>query len=342
MDFTRELQKILDLVVTLLMEGVSRVAAPVVIVSDEDTASTDGSAYVKMPRTFLGIPLSEQMGIAIGLLAHEIGHWLQPLSAIREVEKETALDHNVANILLDIQLEANVARIFPLFQSNLNELRKSTGKAYKAEYQKGSRDAASFLEASIYALLFGRFCVQSDRSFSTMFSQGSKFPKINELLDDASYFIETPSRQLPEKLKDFAQKYPECCNPSRKETGSGSFKPVAPDPTGSVSSGNVDGLIRLISAALAVYNGAGNCKSVTGELRGKTQPDAEVLSTCRMIQKRWEVPRAAGTLLGPGRMNRLSAFRGDPIPFEMQSPIGKALPDTKVVLVADWSGSMNG
>jgi len=344
MNFTRELQKILDLVVTLLMEGVSRVASPIVIVSDEDTASTDGSAYVKMPKTFLGRALSEQMFIAIGLLAHEIGHWLQPLSAIHEVENDTGLNHQVTNILLDIQLEANVVRIFPLFHHNLNELRVCTAKQYKSHYIKGQKEAQTFLEAAIYALLFGRFCVQSTCSFSTMFSQSSKFPKVKEVLEDALTFTLATSRQLPELLKEFAQKYPELCDASRKESGSGSgvFKPIAPDPTGSVSSGNVEGLISLLSAAFTVYNGAGECKEIVGQLHGRISPDAEVLAVCRMIQKRWEVPRSTGVLVGPGRMNRLAAVRGDPIPFEIQSPKGRALPETKVVLVADWSGSMNG
>lgn len=344
MDFTHELQRILDLVVSLLMEGVTRVAAPVVIVSDDDTASTDGMAYVKMPQTFLGQPLSAQLVIAIGLLAHEVGHWLQPLSEIREVERETALDHQVSNILLDIQLEANVARILPLFALNLQELRLSTAKQYRSQYLKGQQEAGSFPEAAIHALLFGRFCVQSDRSFSAMFTQCTKFSAIHELLEDASFFMDIPSRKLPEKLREFARKYPELCDPSQKDAaaGAGSFSPAAPDPTGSVSSGNVDGLMRLLASSLAVYNGAGECREVIGTLRGNIKPDAEVMSVCRMIQKRWEVPRSSGTLMGPGRMNRLSAFRGDPIPFEIQSPTGRALPETKVVLVADWSGSMNG
>jgi hypothetical protein len=344
MDFTRELQKILDLVVTLLMEGVARVAAPIVVVSNEDTAATDGAAYVKMPQTFLGKNLSEQMTIAIGLLAHEIGHWLQPLSAIREVERETGLSHDVSNLLLDIQLEANVVRIFPLFQFNLNELRAATAKQYRAQYQSGMKQAETFLEATVYALLFGRFCVQSDRSFSTMFNQCTKFPKVKDVLDDASVFTLATSRQLPDLLKEFAQKYPELCDPSHKDDGKGggSFKPLAPDPTAEVSSGNVEGLISLISAALAVYSGAGECKEIVGTLHGKINPDADVLAVCRMIQKRWEVPRSTGVLIGPGRMNRLSAYRGDPIPFEIHSPKGRALPETKVVLVADWSGSMNG
>jgi len=344
MNFTRELQKILDLVVTLLMEGVARVAAPIVVVSDEETAATDGAAYVKMPKTFLGKALSEQMAVAIGLLAHEIGHWLQPLTAIREVERETGLSHDVSNILLDIQLEEQVVRIFPLFQFNLNELRAETAKQYKPKYQSGMKGAEIFLEAAIYALLYGRFCVQSDRSFSNLFAQSSKFPKVKELLDDASVFMRTTPRQLPELLKDFAHKYPELCDPSRKDEGKGNgfVKPLAPDPTAEVSSGNVAGLIGLIAASLTTYNGAGECREIVGQLRGKIKPDADVLAVCRMIQKRWEVPRATGVLIGPGRMNRLSAYRGDPIPFEIHSPKGRALPETKVVLVADWSGSMNG
>jgi len=344
MDFTRELQKILDLIVTLLMEGVARVACPVVIISDEDTASTDGLAYVKMPGIFLGRPLSEQMEAAIGLLAHEVGHWLQPLTSIQQIEKETGLDHQVVNILLDIQLEANIVRIFPLFQSNLNALRAATAKQYRPQYIKGQKEAQSFLDAAIHALLFGRFCAQSDRSFSTMFSHCTSFPKVSDLLIDALAFSLASSRQLPNLIKEIALKYPELCDFSGKEAGAryGNFHPLAPDPTGSISSGNVEGLVKLISAALGVYNGAGECREIVGQLHGQISPDADVLSASRMIQRRWEVPRSSGVLIGPGRMNRLAAVRGDPIPFEIISSIGRALPETKVVLVADWSGSMSG
>ncbi len=52
--FTRELQKILDLVVSLLTDGIARIASPSLILSDEPTASTDGKAHIVMPRTFLG------------------------------------------------------------------------------------------------------------------------------------------------------------------------------------------------------------------------------------------------------------------------------------------------
>ena len=45
--------------------------------------------------------------------------------------------------------------------------------------------------------------------------------------------------------------------------------------------------------------------------------------------------------MAPGRLNRLSAVRGDPMPFTMPAPIkGKQSPQTKIVLIVDWSGSM--
>jgi hypothetical protein len=41
-------------------------------------------------------------------------------------------------------------------------------------------------------------------------------------------------------------------------------------------------------------------------------------------------------------MNRLAAVRGDPIPFDVPQSVGKTKPKVQVVLVADWSGSMQG
>lgn len=177
-----------------------------------------------------------------------------------------------------------------------------------------------------------------------MFSHCTSFPKVSDLLIDALAFSLASSRQLPNLIKKRSRSnIPNyAISPEKRPARYGNFHPLAPDPTGLISSGNVEGLVKLISAALGVYNGAGECREIVGQLHGQISPDADVLSASRMIQRRWEVPRSSGVLIGPGRMNRLAAVRGDPIPFEIISSIGRALPETKVVLVADWSGSMSG
>ena len=74
---------------------------------------------------------------------------------------------------------------------------------------------------------------------------------------------------------------------------------------------------------------------------GRNPASAETLAVSRQLQKRWDVVRGCGVIMAPGRLNRLSAVRGDPMPFTMPAPIkGKQSLQTKVVLIVDWSGSM--
>ena len=47
--------------------------------------------------------MTQDAPVAIGLLAHELGHFLQPLAEVQQVEQETGAPHWLANILLDIR-----------------------------------------------------------------------------------------------------------------------------------------------------------------------------------------------------------------------------------------------
>ncbi len=355
--FTRELQKILDLVMSLLMDGVARIASPFIMVSDDDTASTDGKAIIKMPATFLGKAISEQMECAIGLLAHEIGHWLQPLDEILEVEKRTGLNHGIVNVLLDIQLEENVVRIMPLFKYNLAEVRSAVGSSNKKNYTKGMSNAETFLDAALYTLLYGRFCGDvKNHSFTSYVVQARtsllhKFPRLAPLAIDAAELTICASSGLPAAIEVIAKRYPELCD---NKNGNGR-KLLNPDgggqvsgtnanlnPTDAVSSSNIESLARLINSSIAAYNEQDDCHEEIGKPSGSTQPSAEVLAVSRSIQRRWEVPKSAGTIMGPGRMDRLAAVRGDPVPFLVNSPQGRSHPKVKVLLAADHTGSMNG
>ncbi len=337
---TRELQKVLDLIVSLLMDF--KAASPSIVISDCDTASTDGKAIVRLPSTFLGSPIADQLEQAIGLLAHEVGHWLQPLDKIKEIEKRTGLNHDICNLLLDIQLEENVVRLMPLFKHNFGQVRASIGSALKNDYIQGMTDAQDFLTVATYALLYGRFCGDAGNySFTAFVIQNRKrllhkFPKLAYLVTDADDFRACASRDLPAAIEAVAKKYPELCD-HKGDTG-GPFL----NPTDAVSSSNTETLARLIGSNITEYSGVSDCREETGKLSGSIQPSPEVLAISRSIQRRWEVNKSSGTIMGPGRMDRLAAVRGDPIPFQTKSPQGRSQPKVKVLLVADYSGSMNG
>jgi hypothetical protein len=336
-----EIQKMLDLVVSVLMGGIARFASPTVILSDEDTASTDGKAYVKLPLNFLGQPLIDQMENAVALLAHEVGHWLQPLSEIQEVEKHTGFNGDVSNLLLDIQLEENVVRIFPLFSSNLQGLREAIKRKSQQTYVKELKQAdkdGDFLSTAIHALLLGRFCGDTSESFTIMLNHVSD-ERVMKFIQCANEFKSLRSSDLPLRIASLAKEYPELCQPPVN----GNFGSIhGLNPTSAVSSGNVEGLAEMLKSAVVIYDGFDNCNHNVGALKGRIAPEPDVLAASRSIQKRWEVPRSAGTMMGPGRLNRLAAVRGDPIPFEVPGTRGRTQPRVKVVLIADFSSSMLG
>lgn len=344
-----EIQKMLDLVVSVLMGGIARFTSPIVILSDEDTASTDGKAYVKLPLNFLGQPLKDQIENAVALLAHEVGHWLQPLTEIQEVEKQTGFNGDVSNLLLDIQLEENVVRIFPLFSSNLQGLRETikgqNKQAYLKELKRADKDG-DFLSTVIHALLLGRFCgIDTSESFTIMLDHVSD-ERARTFIRSANEFKSLRSSDLPSRIAALAKEYPELCQPSAKGN-SGGGKGDSGDvgglnPISDVSSGNVEGLAEMLKSAVTIHDGFDNCNHNVGVLKGRIAPEPDVLAASRSIQKRWEVPRSAGTVMGPGRLNRLAAVRGDPIPFEVPGTRGCTQPKVKVVLIADFSSSMQG
>jgi hypothetical protein len=95
-------------------------------------------------------------------------------------------------------------------------------------------------------------------------------------------------------------------------------------------------------SGLKIDSSPASAEVIEERLSGHIPPSAETLSLSRTLQRRWEVTRSSGVIMAPGRLNRLSAVRGDPMPFTLPAPVsGKQAPQTKIVLVVDWSGSMS-
>ena len=96
--------------------------------------------HIWLPPAFEGVDVTQDAPVAIGLLAHELGHFLQPLEEIQQVEQETGAPHWLANILLDIQGEAQVACLFPPLAVPLTAVRtRSTGRAWPSTWPSSRR-----------------------------------------------------------------------------------------------------------------------------------------------------------------------------------------------------------
>ena len=73
-------------------ETASLVRAYVSLDEEADTAATDG-VRIWLPPTFEGVDVAHDTPVAVGLLVHELGHFLQPLKALEEVEQQTGAPH---------------------------------------------------------------------------------------------------------------------------------------------------------------------------------------------------------------------------------------------------------
>jgi len=152
------------LLIDMIIPGASRVYRPTVLLSNSETASTNGSLWIRMPVDFLGLNYPKERVAAapvwLGLLAHEFGHWLQPLNEMEKAAEELHVPYWLANILLDIHGEALVAGLFPLLQAPLSASRTHIGRVMISEYKRDLEKAGSFLDDLQLFSLYFRFCCE--------------------------------------------------------------------------------------------------------------------------------------------------------------------------------------
>lgn len=289
-----ELQAVLNLISSALLGDLASFLSPRLIIAKDETASTDGRTWIRLPEEFLGIRLGEtpNMQVFIGLLAHEVGHWLQPLNAITEVEKKTGLHHDILNIILDVHLEHLVPILFPLFAAPLEVVRSVVRDAHKLDYEKRYREADTFLNAAVYCLLFGRFCVNSSLSFCAPYAliqrKSTRNRKVdesrmNELMERVNSVVSCVRADLPAFFEQLALDFPELCQPDA------SFGGI--NPLDVLKSGG-DGLdiVRDLLQELKISTDQTSA-CVFEERVGHNPALAETLAVSRQLQKRWDVVR---------------------------------------------------
>ncbi len=351
--FTQQLQRELDIVSAILLGEINTMVKPRLLLEDVNTASTDGALWVRLPRKFLGEVVEERPEIGVGLLAHEVGHWMQPLEAVREVEKRTGLAHTIANILLDINNEALVASTFPLFGAPLAAVRETVNRNMAEHYLAGLESAKNFAAAATNALLYARYGNPS-QSVSTMNDKRLKqalgkvthaqkgaigTTKLLGVLTLSREFANLPTDALPRALEQFATQFPELCQ-------SPTALPVDPmgHDTGASSGGEmIDQVRKHVADATTIVRSGGTSgvEVKTATPQGRAQLSPQVLALSRQMCLRWVSPRGAISLAAPGRLNRLGAVRGEPVPFSQPLPADVRMGERmKVLLAVDWSASM--
>ncbi|HEX9118138.1 MAG TPA: hypothetical protein VGA61_18885, partial [Anaerolineae bacterium] len=134
----------------------ARFIRAIVHVAEVCTAMTNG-VRILLPPEFEGVRLAQEPAIAVGLLAHEVGHFLQPTEEILAVERQTGAPRWLANLLMDIQGEALMVSLFPALAASLQATRALVGSHRVAGYLAAIRSSSRFDEVACNVLLAGRF-----------------------------------------------------------------------------------------------------------------------------------------------------------------------------------------
>ena len=305
----------------------------VVISEEEETASTDGRIRIWMPTRFHGVTVAENLPVAIGLLAHEVSHFLQPLDAIDRVEQEEQIPHWLSNIALDIQGESLVASLFPAFQRPLRQVRRTVQAdlldVYKAEIAR----SLDFPQAAGHLALWGRFynpAVAFDPD--TLPPVCPAQATATDFLSHLDTFRTCSALALPQALTHLIHTFPELRS---------SPLPLLPDAMGRRPAILPDAVLGALQREVLAHLGGG-CGGDSPEIQLHRQspcpflPDAERFS--RGLRSHFLVPHGTLDVAAPGRFQRRAALR-EVIPFRMRLS-GRSTPGVKLVLCLDASGSM--
>ena len=344
-----DIRSILDAAANQILAVVAPLTARLVrayVTLDEnaDTAATDG-IRIWVPPLFEGVDVAQDTPVAIGLLVHELGHFLQPLKELEAVEQRTGAPHWLGNIIADIQLEAMMAGLFPPLAATLKAMRAVVKQARLADYRKSLAEGGAFSAIACSVALAGRFGnpelpfdISSHGDSQVLFAALRAIPS-QAVTDRAVQFAwrlagaaEIPPAEVPAFVEETIGQFPEL------RTAAATF----PLPGGSVQ---VSGAAGHAAQGEAHGNvGAHPPSEVTPVIpvrHYRRQPLATAAQAALGLRAHFHVARGATEIAAPGRLDRRALARGELVPLRMPLP-GKDVPRPKVVVCVDKSGSMKG
>lgn len=311
----------------------------VVVVIDEDgeDAMTAGRICIVLPATFDGIDLQDRPDVAVGLLAHELSHFLQPLDEMTEIRADTGAPHWLDNILLDVQGEALVQYLFPRMHTPLAVVRRVVHDNRLDDFLDDLKDADTFEEATVVAALAARF-YKPHTVFAprVMFHEAHKHPayrRTANFLYDVGRAENTSAADMPALLREIIEEYPELAG---------------------ITWPDIDVLLDGLSSTAAdspLRGGAGGGPLAADFEPAKPSPlrvcivgpsrhvEHAATTLARRIAPRFQTESGGIDIVAPGRIDRREAARAGGIPFRMTVD-GGATPAPQVVLCVDSSGSM--
>lgn len=340
---------------TALLRQVGYRAPIAVKWEDQDTASNTGGLYIKMPREHLELkldtlkPKKKAVWVAKGLMVHEIGHSLQPLDEIHEVEQETGLHHAFVNLILDVQLERVALKVWKSEAKYLVAWRKLVKRkmfaSYLSDFAKLEKDEEEatlagdddrlkeiFGTQAQLVNLIGRFAV-GKRPYSAK-------KKVNDtvisgrLKEYHKLVNKTPikAEALPRFLRYVARKFPELCNPALQLPDFPGMR------TGSFGGGlpkNSDEAQELAEASQRIND---ILETIYLDLR-RGRPEPEAVKLAAKLRMQLKVAPATARIIAPVTMNRRKLAIGDDQPWYMDVRRGNNI-KRHMTIVFDVSASM--
>jgi hypothetical protein len=342
-----------ELILSMLGANLPVLIRPHVVLKKADTASTDAKHYINMPPDYNGIPTMEPEFVwaRTALLAHELSHWLQPCDEIEQVEKDTGLSHDFANVVMDIQGEALIASLLPYYNDHLTKLRRHTSLKNRKDYEVDARKsvkADNFFGTIMSLAMLGRFVLYPASSFyedylsmSVRQLHGSLYPygknhkdasRVDSLLMRMNKARDIATIDLPEFLREIAKDYPELCTQEK-----------APFPIPQDGHGGIPIPSGLLDEFKKHKPRRPHISFWEGDALGHRPASLEEGKRANAMQLHFSTPRGGLKIMAPGEFDRMAALAGSPMPWTMtiQDDAGKtAMSD--VLVAVDISGSMRG
>jgi hypothetical protein len=356
-------------VLTILDEDISRVVSIKVTVDDEaDTAMTDGIRIV-MPEHYAGAELAQRPDIALGLLAHECGHMLQPLEVLNQLVNTNQVPHWLANIAMDIHGEALIQRLFPPFASPLTSMRHEATQSFWRSVLQKFKGATTFKACAAYAALLLKMCSpenltarMSDVGFLKNLPRQSVTLAEEHRLADFLYRLNDVqncnAEGLPKMILDIVEDFPDLVDsppPPQPQSDGGDGEGQQDDPKNDKTEGcgweqESDAAPELVAGprvsgellkALGSLMQIGHTPVMGDDIRevnirpGPPLPEAEKIA--RHISERYARPKGAIATIGPERFDRLDAARGlMPFKLDIRHPCTDGVPVHRHVIVYGW------
>ena len=344
-----------ELILSMLGANLPALIRPHVLLKEgADTASTDTKRYINMPADFDGIPTMkpEYAWARTALLAHELGHWLQPCDEIDQVQKDTGLSADFVNIVMDIQGEALIASLLPYYNEHLTRLRRYVGKKHRKAYADqaaASAKASSFLGAAMSLSLMGRYVLYPTSPFYPnnwleiipihgklwAYKKRSRVGKrMAELLRRMSYAAQIRALELPGFLREIARDFPDLCNEQEASPFS-----IPDSGHGGMPGGELLG--KLLEELEKHKPQRPQISFWEGDALGIHPASPEENRRANAMQLHFSTPKGGIEIMAPGRFDRMAALGGSPMPWTMtiQDDAGTAKM-SDVLVAVDISGSM--